>query len=308
MTKACAGITIAIVEAVCEKEAAFSLSPTVSVDAFFQEKRRISFKGPKALTPYVKKAASNVMDYFNIDAGVSITSADSPFPELTGKPEASSVATVISLVGELSRTRGSVNELKVDKYLRDQFFVIDGCVVQKDALFSLCVMPGLSFAKTAASFYGGFAVASGNKILRSGEMEELYGVFIPSQGDAKHLSENVLRFERELLWDEAYKGNLYAAMNLSALIHSTAKTHDAVRYLLSRGVLAVSCEGNTFLPLSRSQKALDAALKGLSLGKAGNAVSTLNEGVRVLEKPRRVYRVNEFLTLAGSSGYRIFSY
>lgn len=307
MTKACAGIAAPIVEVVGGKEAAFTLTAAMVVDAILQGKK-ISFKGPKSLTPYVNKAASNVLDYFNIDAGVSISCTESSDLKLSGKPEALSVATTLSLVGELARTRGSVNELKVDKYLRDQFFIIDDHVVQKDALFSLCVMPSLSFAKTAASFYGGFAVSSGNKILRSGEMEELYGVFIPSRGDAKHLPENVLKFERELIWDEAYKGNLYAAMNLSALIHSTGKTHEVVKELLSRGVLAVSCEGKTFLLLSRSQKALDAALKGVSLGKVGNALSTLNEGARVLENPRRVYRVNEFLTIAGSSGYRIFSY
>jgi shikimate kinase len=150
-------------------------------------------------------------------------------------------------------------------------------------------------------------VSEGERVLRGGEMEDLYAAVVKIKEKSRAMSDKLLNGEMEIVWEEAYKGNLYSSMNMSSLIVSTAKSHDLIQKALSHGILAVSAEDDFLVFLTRSKKDRANTLRKTCVSGVKYFANTLNEGVRVLEKPRRVYKVNEFLTLDGSEGYKIFS-
>jgi shikimate kinase len=301
MTKACSGTAFELVGCIHGKEASFALNSKVFVDVKKTNSSRISLSGPKSSSKYVKEVAKKVRDFFSLDSGLNINCGESSLLGLPGEREALCVSTVYAILGEIA----SVNELKVDKYLRDQFFVVDDSVVKKEKIFELCLADGLSYSKLAASFYGGFTVSSGNRVLRGGEMEDMHGMLVKTKTKDRS-TKNILGFEREFVWEEAYKGNLYSAANLSSLIQASKETIMLLKDFLSHGVTAVSTDGCFILPLSRSPKALVKLTRKLDAAGV-RPVKTMNDGVRVLENPRKIYRVNEFLALPNSRGYSVFS-
>lgn len=279
MTKAICGTPVNLVTSTGKKEAAFTLDAKISVESTFSPKTKVNV--PSKLKPFVKKACEKTMKYFKVKEGVYVKLCESPLIGLPGVCEAVCVATVFSLAGEIARVRGSINVLRIDKYLQDQFFVIDGIVVKKEALLELCFVKGSSFAKTAASLYGGFVVSDGIEIVRNGEMEDLYVATLKTKTRKTNSSP-----ELEIAWMQACAGNLYSAMNLSAALSSQAPA------INNTGILAVSLDDGYKIIVSHSKK---------------QSLRTLNEQVTVCEKSRRIYKIKDFLNLPGSEGYSIYS-
>lgn len=279
MTKAICGTPVNLVASTGEKEAAFTLDAKISVDSTFSPKTKINV--PRNIKSSIKNVCEKTLKHFKLKEGINVKLGESKLIGLPGVCEAVCVATVFSLAGEIARVRGSINILRVDKYLQDQFFVIDGRVVKKEALLDLCFVKGSSFAKTAASLYGGFVVSAGTEILRNGEMEDLYVETVKTKTRKINSSP-----ELEIAWMQAYAGNLYSAMNLSAALSSQAPAPK------NKGALAVSLDNGYKIIVYRSKK---------------QPLKTLNEHVTVCEKPKRIYKIKDFLNLPGSEGYSIYS-
>ncbi|MBU2214215.1 hypothetical protein KJ996_06310, partial [Patescibacteria group bacterium] len=89
----------------------------------------------------------------------------------------------------------------------------------------------------------------------------------------------------EVAWLEALKGNLYAAMNLSAAVGGASVITD-------KKILAASIDGGRKIMLSHSKN---------------KPFKTMNGGVMVCEKPKRIYKISDFLSLPRASGYSIHS-
>ncbi|GAF98686.1 unnamed protein product, partial [marine sediment metagenome] len=185
-----------------------------------------------------------------------------------------------AISGALAKSKGSLNELKIDKYWQEQFLIIDEKMVDKRKLLELCPKK-LNFAKLAASFYGGFSVTDNEKreILRRGEMEgfSLTLKKLKKKKEAEKLFQNELNSH----WKEALQGNLYQAMKLNSLIHSPQET----KKMLKKGALTTSFSSPYLIGLFRDRE---------------EVTTTINQGVKILQKPQRIYKANDFLKLPGA--------
>jgi shikimate kinase len=265
--------------------AAFTLNIPADVEAALlleNEKKKIKGKIPLDL----KKLAKNTLKFFGYDKkyGLEIKVKGEIPPEGLGKREAISIALIFAISGAIAKKHGSINELKIDKYLKEQFLIIDEKVVDKEKLVELCILTNkkLKFERIAASFYGGFVVTDNEKkeILRRGEMEE--GLFLVMRKLKKKskTEENAKFFEHELeqAWNEALKGNLYEAMKLNSLIHS----HEETRKMLKKGAITTSFSPPYLIGIFRDKK---------------GDLNIINQGVKILQKPKKIYKTKEFLEL-----------
>lgn len=257
-----------------DRGAAFTINIPVKVTATLKEKKKIQGK----ISPELKKLAKKTLNFFSHpEYGVKIK-VENKISSGLGGEEAESLALIFAVSGALAKAHGSVNELRIDKYWKEQFLVIDEKAIDKKKLLELCPKK-LNFAKLAASFYGGFSVTDNEKreILRRGEMEHF---FLVLKKIKKIKEEKVFQSELNSIWKEALQGNLYQAMKLNSLLHNPKETKKMFR----EGALT------TFSP---------PYLLGLFQDKKERSTTT-NQGVKILQKPKRIYRVNNFLKLKGA--------
>jgi len=277
-------------------ESAFALDLPVYASAELAGGKKITGIGDKL----ARKAVKNTLKNFKQKGGVKVkVESLIPAKKGLGESEAESVAVTLAVAGEIGNTRGRVCELKIDKYLSDQFFIVDSRVVGKQELLYLCSVKGLSFPRIAASFFGGFTVCKKKEILRRGEMEDLPAVInIPksrcSQGDGKN---PLLADVNELLFREALAGNLYQAMKLSAGFCAP----DLAEKFLAAGAFAVSVNEGSVVGLFKDERKAVAGAEELK-GKVV-ITRTANTPARVEKKPARIYKVREFLKLDGAREY-----
>ncbi|MBU4201701.1 MAG: hypothetical protein KKB85_00950, partial [Candidatus Altiarchaeota archaeon] len=158
-------------------------------------------------------------------------------------------------------------------------------VVNKKDLVEYIHVPGMSFARLCASLFGGFFVTEGKKILRRGEMENLQAVVLASKGGN-------LKPATDIAWQEALKGNLYQAMRLNS---SLSGNDDVMQKMLGKGALTVATSGNSVIGLVRGKKATKIS------GKIKTRISNIE--ARVLQKPRKILRINEFMRLKGEQEF-----
>lgn len=146
-------------------------------------------------------------------------------------------AAVLAAVGAVAKERGEIKEVRLDKKTREQRIMIDGQEVDSLRMIKIGVEAALeakvtitgAFDDASASFLGGYAVTDNmrREILRSGEMEDDLHVLIFVSGPKSYSSNvdvkkvKVLEREIDLAWNEALKGNLYTALTLNGLMHST---------------------------------------------------------------------------------------
>ncbi|MEM4347091.1 MAG: hypothetical protein QW802_00685 [Candidatus Altiarchaeota archaeon] len=208
-------------------------------------------------------------------------------PDGLGREEATSLALTFSIAGEIAKKYGSINELKIDKFLSEQFLIIEKKFFDKKKLLELCIKENekLKFEKLATSFYGGFSVTDNSKreILRRGDIEELF-LKLHKLRVRKQLK--IFESELEKAWDEALKGNLYTAMKINALL-----LNENSKKFVKNEVIAISYSPPYLIEISREKK---------------YGISSINSPTKILEKPMRIYKVKDFLKIENSDEFNIF--
>ncbi|MFH0860655.1 MAG: hypothetical protein V1921_05595 [Candidatus Altiarchaeota archaeon] len=258
---------------------------------------------PKSLPAAVRKAAKVVLDYCGKKSGARLSfSSEIPKEAGLGFEESIAVASAVAVTGALARERGSVMELKVDKYLKEQFYVIDGTVVDRIELARELSKQGLDFSRVCCSLFGGFFITDDRKleVLRRGENEGFSVVACTLKKAGKSA---LFRNEVQLAWDEALKGNLYSAMNMNALLHGSETAREVTAKMLEAGAVTTSYSGNSVLALIRDPEKV-VRVKN-SAKKFGDVIltSTSNTQTSALMKPRRIVKTAEFLEIKGDSSY-----
>jgi len=280
-----------------EKGAAFTINlpVVVTVSLLKDNNKRKKFFGEPSFK--LKNLVMKTLKFLKHDEYSLKIKVNNQIPEGLGKEEAFSLALVFATVGAIAKRHGSINELKIDKYLKEQFFIVDERVVNKIKLMELCLKRNkeskIKFEKLAASFYGGFVVTDNKKrkILRRGEMEEEIFLKINKIKSSKE-KEKMKKVENELIqtaWNEALKGNLYTAMTLNSLI-----LNEKVKEFYTSKTLSISLSSPYLIQLYRSES------------KRKRKFFTINQGVKILEKPTKIFKTREFLKLKGARAVNLF--
>jgi len=282
-----------IVDAI-DKGASFAIDLEVKAMARLLEDE----KGIKARDKTAKDIAKGVLKFFGYEYGLEIeTESEIPPDNGFGEKEATAVATALSVLGVLARKHGVINELRIDKYLRGQFLIIDEKIVDKKCIIDLCMDSGVQFDRASASLYGGFIIANNKKreILRRGEMESLHAVILIPKGlEGVNANRSSFKNELELTWNEALRGNLYTAMRLNSLLYGNKNA----KKMLDAGALTVSRsrEGGV-IALSRDEDKIRDIVN--SVKREGRILiqRVMNTEAKILVKPKKVIKIREFLEL-----------
>jgi len=299
MVEAVAHATGKIIQTMLEKGAAYALNLDVKASAEITEKGK-GVAGKVA--PYIKKAALETLKLFDCEKyGVSL-SVESSIPANAGlgETEASSVAAVLAVTGALARKHGTVNELKIDKFMREQYMVVDGRLADKKKLLNIC--PG-EYDRIFASLYGGFAVCDDRKkeVLRRGEMETMWAVIATPKKREKMEKDllKIYRHEADIIWDECLKGNLYGAMRLSTLLY-----HDNLApKMLVAGAFAADTSHPSTIAFARDEKKAGGIAKAVRKEAVTMITKTVNQQAQALVKPVRIVKTKEFLETRGEQEY-----
>ncbi|MBN2014225.1 MAG: hypothetical protein JW778_03505 [Candidatus Altiarchaeota archaeon] len=248
-----------------------------------------------------EKIAKKVLDLLGYTYRVEVKIKNEiPLRVGFGEKEAVAIATALAVTGALAKKHGSVNELRIDKYMKDQFMIIGDKLVDKKKLMDLCVDSGMRLDRTYASLYGGFSVADNNKrkVLRHGEMESLHSIIlVPEKPKKKSLKDmRVFDGQLQMIWDEALKGNLNTAMNMNSMLYNSETT----RKMLNADALAVSISRKGGLVgFTRKEERIKDIMKALEEEGKILIKKAMNEKAWALIKPKKIYKTHEFLELKG---------
>jgi len=300
MVDAVAKATAKMVSGLPEKGASFALDMDVKADVNISEEKG-EVRGD--IMPELKNLAEKVLETYGYDYGLEIRIETSiPCDAGLGITEASAIATVLGIVGALAKKHGSVDELKIDKYLKEQFMLVEDKLVDKKKLLELCTGIG-EYDRLASSLYGGFIVSDNKKkeVMLRGEMETMHAVIavpykITEMDPAKM---RLYKNELEIIWDEALKGNLYTAMKMNTLLYEG----DLSKNMLKAGALTATVSYPSVVGLTRDEsktREIEEAVKN----EATTQIKKIsNEPAKALTKPRRIVKTKEFLEIKGSQEY-----
>lgn len=262
-----------------KKGAAFTVNLPVKVTSELTNDGKISI----AKKELKKIAEKTLLLLKHKEYGLKIKIEDE-IPNGLGKEEAVSLALTFSIAGEIAKKHGSINELKIDKFLSEQFLILEKKFFDKKKLLDLCIEENkkLKFEKLVASFYGGFSITdnSKRKILRRGEIEELF-----LKLHRVKIEKYKKNFESELerAWNEALKGNLYTAMRMNSFF-----LNENSKKFIKDKVIAVSYSPPYLIEISRERK---------------TKITTINSPTKILETPMRIYKVKDFLKIENSNEF-----
>jgi len=286
--------TVEIANSQRGESAVYALNYRSNAVVKLTEEKNITFHDPSFIR--FGDVVKETLDFFGKDYGC-VVQVEVEFPEGVGLgfDEAVSSSIMLSLCGALARAEGAVYELRIDKYVREQVYEIDGSFVNFLDLLRQVSSKDLRFDRFFSSLYGGFIVADNNvkTVLRRGEMESLYAaVLLPDGSQAGGLDTDLFLNEARVIYQEALKGNLYSAMKLHGLFFSPK----GLEGVLSKGALAASANREGLVvALCRDRDAAD---------KISDLVcETANKKAVVDGKPIRIIKVNEFLKLKGDQKF-----
>jgi shikimate kinase len=254
------------------------------------------------ITPEIKKLSKDVLALLGCrNYGLSIKIEPKiPLKAGLGEDEAASVAVALAVAGSIAKKHGAVNELKIDKYVKEQFMVAGDRIVDKKKLLDLC--PG-EFDRVFTSFYGGFAVCDNRKkeILRRGEMETMQAVIAFPKKAEKTEKDRILlyRHETDIIWDEALKGNLYTAMRLNTLLYADTLAPKMLR----AGAITAHTSYPSTIGLTRDEKKTKAIENSVKKEAKTFVVKVANNQAAALVKPRRIVKTKDFLAIKGGDDY-----
>ncbi|HIE34265.1 MAG TPA: hypothetical protein EYP86_03925 [Candidatus Altiarchaeales archaeon] len=281
-----------------DKAGSFALDLEVKARVRLLENKKIFINGYN--NAKIKKISRDILNLFGYKNGLEIEIISEISYEIgLGGLESISSAVAMGIASALAIDRGSINVLKIDRYLKEQFLEIDGKIVNKLDLIKICASHGLRFDKLCASMYGGFFLCNNRKqkILRRGEMENLHALVITTE-----ISENLKPVKNELriVWNETLKGNLYTAMRLNSHLLSNKELVDS---LITSGALTVACSDGTLITLYRDKKFIEKMEKSLASKYKLIRTKITNNATEVLRKPRKIVRTKEFLEMDGGKKY-----
>jgi len=280
----------AIIASCAGKNSAFALDLEVKARVAPSRGKGISFKGCR-VSKEVRNSVGKAKKFLKLKEGIIINiNSEIPPKAGLGEDEAISVAADLALAGLAADREGSVMELQIDKFFRTQIVEINSRFLNKKELIEEMHIAGLNFARLCASLFGGFVVTEGKKILRRGEMEDLDAVIlIPKKN-------NPANIEMDLAWQEALKGNLYQAMRLNSSLCGNEFMHKMLR----AGALTVTSSGSSVIGLIRGRNS-----SRVANSVSGEIVKTKisNKESRILKKPRKILRINEFMKLKGGQDF-----
>ena len=281
------------------KDSAFALGLEVRAKTVPCKGKGLSFKGC-GVSREVRNSVGKAKKFLKVKGGILIE-IDNGIPLKTGLGEDEAIAVAAALA--LAAEAGRVMELQLDKFLRTQIIETENGFVNKKDLVEHIHVPRMSFARLCASLFGGFFVTDGKNILRRGEMENLQAVVLASKGGNLKPATDMWPNRRfghvsdceaisHIAWQEALKGNLYPAMRLNS---SLSGNDEVMQKMLGKGALTVATSGNSVIGLVRGKKATRIP------GKIKTGIS--NSEARVLQKPRKILRINEFMRLNGDKEF-----
>ncbi|OYT55170.1 MAG: hypothetical protein B6U72_00010 [Candidatus Altiarchaeales archaeon ex4484_2] len=286
--------TVEIANSFKGKSAVFALDYLSNAVVKLTGNKKITFRDSSFSR--FRDVVKNTLDYFGRDYGCRVH-VETGIPQGVGLgfDEAVSSSIMLSLCGALSRADGAIYELRIDKYVREQVFEIDGSFVNFLDLLRDVSSGDLRFDRFFSSLYGGFIVADNSRktVLRRGEMESLYAaVLLPGDSRRGGVDTDFFLNEAQVVFDEALKGNLYSAMKLYGLFFFSNGLED----VLSRGALtATANKEGTVVALCRQRETAE---------KISDLVyETANKKAMVDGKPLRIIKVNEFLRLKGDMDF-----
>jgi len=148
-----------IIHTVQDRGASYAISLEAAASAKLLEKKR-GITG--RISSEQKRLAGNILKALGCEGlGLSITLESGIPPKAgLGEDEAASVAIALAVSGAVAKKHGSVNELRIDKYVREQYMVVGEKLVDKKKLLDLC--PG-EFDRLFVSLYGGFSVCDNRR-------------------------------------------------------------------------------------------------------------------------------------------------
>jgi shikimate kinase len=291
--------TAKIIQTNLDKSASYALDlETISSVQILDNTKEIKGK----ISPEIKKLAKDTLTFLGYKNYGLLIKIESKIPVNAGlgEKEAAYVAVVLAVTGAIAKKHGSVNELKIDKYVKEQYMVVGEKLIDKKKLIDLC--PG-EFDRVFASFYGGFAVCDNRKkeVLRRGEMETMWAIVSsPKKKDALDKDRMLLyRHEAELIWDEALKGNLYIAMRMSALLYADKLATKTLR----AGAITAHTTYPSTVALTRDEKKIKPVENAVKKEAKTFTVKVSNNQVAALVKPRRIVKGREFVAKKGKSEY-----
>lgn len=264
------------------KGSAFAVAFPVRVNVELLDKKTIDVKGTQR--QIARNTVKKVLKLFNKDYGVKVViESDIPAKVGLGEKEAVSVATALATVGAIAKKDGAIMLLRIDKYLDEQFYIVDKKIVNRLEIAKICEG---RFDRVCASLFGGFSVTDNSDILRRGEMENL-DVSVFSQKMQKVPS--LLDTDMQSAWQETLKGNLYTAIKMNALIQGQM---GAVEKRINAGALTVGVTKDSVYALTRKGKV-----------RSRIAAHVMNEPSKVISKPKRIAKIRKFLELKGEQEY-----
>ncbi len=290
--------TVEIANSFDGKSAVFAIDLSVDIAVKLVNDRDIIFsdKSFHKFNDIVKKT----LDYFGYGEGC-IIDIKTKIPENSGLgfKEAVISAIILGISGAISSKNGSILELKIDKYMKEQIMEVNGKLVNIFDLIRKISDDDVRFDRLFASYFGGFIAADNIKkeILRRGEMESLYvSLIIPKRirmNKHEFKPELLFKNEAEVIFTEALKGNLYTAMKLNGLLYDK----ELIKKALSLGAITATVNRNgVLIALSRDKKTAERISDNLVFRVA-------NKKAIVKRKPMRVIRVNEFLKIKGKNKF-----
>ncbi len=285
MTSESVSYATGIIASYNEKSSAFALDLRVKAKAVPSGGKAISFRGYR-VSGGIKNSVEKAKNFLGIEYGIKLElESDIPPKVGLGENEAIAVASSLALAGLAAERKGSIMALQIDKFLRTQIVVIDDKILDKKKLLNAIYVPGMNFARLSASLFGGFFVAERGDILRRGGMEGFDAVILVPK---KKKTTPPL----DIAWQEALKGNLYQAMRLNS---SLCGNNDLMGRMIKKGALTVATSENSVIGLSR----------GKSIRMSGKSIKTKtsNEEARILQKPKKILRVREFMKLKGKQEF-----
>ncbi len=259
--KAQARFAIPVFTGIEVKGAYFAINRGISSEVIFGESG--------ANNKIAKKTVKTVLKMFGEKRKFSVEIKGNCY-EYIDSNSAVVVSSALATVGEIAEERGAIYEFKMDRFMRVQFSVIDGKVVDKLSILKECSKnTGINFSSVVSSAFGGFSVTEGYEIKRRGEMERFYVVF-----------ERAERFfncddsQLELCYEKALGGDIYGAMKLNAFLHGVNS---------GEPIFGVTEKGFKFiLKKERPNREF---------------FKTSNMEAKILKKPKGVVKIHEFLRI-----------
>ncbi len=291
--------TAKIIQTLLGKGASYALDlETIASVQVLENTKEIKGK----INPKTKKLAKDVLNLLGCKKYGLAIKIESNIPKEAGlgEDEAESVAVALAACGAIAKKHGSVNELKIDKYVKEQFMVVGEKLVDKKKLLDLC--PG-EYDRLFTSLYGGFAVCDNRRkeVLRRGEMETMRAIVAIPKKKEKTEKDHILlyRYEADLIWDECLKGNLYVAMRLNTLLYGGVLAPKMLR----TGALTAHTSYPSTIALSRNEKLNSLIEKAVKKEAKTFVVKAANNQAAVLVKPRRIVKTKEFLAIKEGNDY-----